>query len=418
MTTTAKSERKHIVFLGRRNAGKSSLVNAFADQEISIVSEVAGTTTDPVQKAMELLPFGPVVLVDTAGYDDAGELGAKRVEKTYKALSAADFVLLVVPADEALHEQDLSFIRFLQKEKLPHTVVISKCDLAFANSTSGNESPVSAALKISLAEAGEAPRQASVHYPDTIPALRDYVAATLPRETEPPLINDLIRQGDIVLLVTPIDLGAPKGRLIMPQVQTIRESLDSSAITIIVKDKELRAALESLNRQPALVVCDSQAIMRVAADTPPNIRLTTFSILMARHKGDLKIFAKGLRAVDALENNDTVLIAESCSHHAQEDDIGKVKIPRWLRNYSKKNIQFEFSQGIDFPEDIQKYKLIVHCGGCMLTRKAMLSRLKQADYAGVPIINYGMIISLMHGAIPRAIELFPEATAEYSPIPR
>ncbi len=443
MDNTPKSERKHLVFLGRRNAGKSSLMNAFAGQDIAIVSDIAGTTTDPVSKSMELLPFGPVVLVDTAGYDDDSELGTKRVAKTYKALSAADYVLLVVPADQSLHKEDKAFIHFLLKEKLPFMVVITKLDLIsvadnvaahLADSNiegkeltdadydtddiieltkmDGSDSAFQQNhlfhLKTEISMCGAVSKEVSIFQPESISELRTLIARSIPEEVEPPLINDLIRQGDIVVLVTPIDLGAPKGRLILPQVQTIRESLDSSAITIVVKDKELRAALDSLNRKPALIVCDSQAIMRVAADTPPDIRLTTFSILMARHKGDLSIFARSIKTIDTIENGDKILIAEACTHHAQSDDIGKIKIPRWIRSFTKKDVQFEFCQGQDFPENIKDYKLIVHCGSCMLTRKMMLSRLKQAAYAGVPIVNYGMIISYLHGAIPRAIEIFPE----------
>ncbi len=398
MSNTPKSERKHIVFLGRRNAGKSSLVNAIAGQSLSIVSEIPGTTTDPVSKSMELLPFGPVVLVDTAGYDDDSVLGIKRIEKTYKALSTADFVVLVIAADDTVSMEDIQQMDFLKKEKLSFLVVRSKSDLMslpFADETN--------------AQLNLAPEYISIKDETSIESLKNKISVSIPEEIEPPLCSDLIRQGDIVILVTPIDLGAPKGRLILPQVQTIRESLDSSAVTIVVKDKELRAALAALNRNPALVICDSQAITRVAADTPIDVPLTTFSILMARYKGNLGIFVSGLKAFEQLKNGDKILIAESCTHHAQEDDIGKVKIPRWIRNHTKKQIGFEFSQGNDFPENVRDYKLIIHCGGCMLTRKAMLSRLKQASYQDIPIVNYGMIISYLHGAFPRAIEIFPEA---------
>lgn len=402
MSSIPKSERKHIVFIGKRNAGKSSLVNAFANQELSIVSDIAGTTTDPVSKSMELLPFGPVVLVDTAGYDDESPLGSKRIEKTRKALSMADYVLLILPSNEILSLLDAAYIKFLAAEKLPFSIVITKADL-----------PDNSLLIKQLQEHNLSFLKVNIFSAESITILRNTVSSSIPKEVDTTLAGDLIKQGDVVVLVTPIDLGAPKGRLILPQVQTIRDSLDSSAITLIVKDKELRAALDVLKFPPALVICDSQAIMRVNADVSPGVKLTTFSILMARHKGDLRIFMKGVKIIDKLQNGDKVLIAEACTHHAQEDDIGKIKIPRWLNNYLKKNLQFEFASGMDFPENLNEYKLIIHCGSCMLTRKMMLSRLKQAAFQNIPIVNYGMLISYIHGAFPRAIEIFPDALDEW-----
>jgi len=398
LTTTPKSERKHIVFIGRRNVGKSSLINVFSNQELSIVSNTPGTTTDPVKKSMELLPFGPVVLVDTAGVDDIGELGEKRINKTIKAISSADFVIFVFDSQNPITTIEKEYLHYLDKINIPFVCVINKIDLGInydlIEQLQNNKRAifkVSSIDKINVFE------------------LKKSVAKIIPSDINTSLVGDLIKQGDIIVLVVPIDLGAPKGRLILPQVQTIREALDEDAVAIVVKDKELRSTLERLKEKPALVVTDSQAIMRVAADVPNDVKLTTFSILMARYKGDLDIFVSGVKEIDNLENGDKVLIAEACTHHEQEDDIGRVKIPRWIKNYSKKNINFKVNSGHDFPEDVSKYKLIVHCGGCMLTQKSMQTRIHQAKYLNKPIVNYGLLISYMHGAFPRVLEPFPEA---------
>jgi [FeFe] hydrogenase H-cluster maturation GTPase HydF len=400
-----KSERKHIVIVGRRNAGKSSLVNALLGQDLSIVSEIPGTTTDPVIKAMELLPFGPVALVDTAGIDDDSPLGEKRIQKTNKAIASADFVLLVIEASHELTGHEHSMISLLHKADVPFLAVLNKSDLgvnkdltANLNNLRVNYFPVSCIKSSGIYE------------------LKEKLVKLLPEDAEPPLVGDLVKQGDTIVLVVPIDLGAPKGRLILPQVQTIRESLDEDAVVIVCKDKELRSVLGNLKNEPKLVVTDSQAIMRVNADVPENIPLTTFSIIMARKKGDLPEFVKGIMRVDELQSGDKVLIAEACSHHAQEDDIGKVKIPRWLRLHTKKDLDIEVKSGIDFPEDLNEYKLIVHCGGCMLTRKSMQNRIKEARLAGVPIVNYGVLISYMHGAAPRALLPFPDAVNVWNKI--
>ena len=402
MNKTAQSERLHIAFIGKRNAGKSSLMNKFIGQDLAIVSEIPGTTTDPVKKAMELLPFGPVVLIDTAGIDDIGELGEKRISKTIQVISEADFALIVLDAQTKLSEKERSLIIHLQTLELPFLCVINKSDLG-----------INYDLIEELNSLGLKHHSVSCITGESIYDLKEKVIKFLPDGEDPPLVGDLIKQHDIIVLVVPIDLGAPKGRLIMPQVQTIRESLDEDAIVIVVKDKELRAALSKLSEAPKLVVTDSQAIMRVAADVPDDIPLTTFSILMARYKGDLPQYVKGLKRIEELKNNDKVLIAEACSHHAQEDDIGKVKIPRWLRLYTKKNLEIDIRNGHDFPENLSDYKLIIHCGGCMLTRKAMQVRIKQAKLMGVPIVNYGVAISYMHGAIPRALLPFGEAVTAW-----
>lgn len=402
MNTVPKSERKHIAFIGRRNSGKSSLMNAFAGQDLSIVSETPGTTTDPVKKAMELLPFGPVVLVDTAGIDDIGELGEKRISKTFKAISAADFAVLVLDATEQLHNDEKELIKYLEKINVPFIIAANKIEngvnpilLKEIKLLKKQHFEISCIEKVGIAE------------------LKSKITRLLPAETAPTLIGDLVKQGDIVVLVVPIDLGAPKGRLILPQVQSIREALDEDTIVVVAKDKELRAVLNSLKVEPELVVTDSQAITRVAADVPENIKLTTFSILMARHKGDLPVFVRGLKKVQSLEDGDKVLIAEACTHHAQEDDIGRVKIPRWLRQHTKKDLDIQVVSGEDFPEDLSKYSLIVHCGGCMLTRHVMQTRIKQARLLDIPIVNYGVLISYIQGAFPRVILPFEEALAEW-----
>ena len=402
MSKVAQSERLHIAFLGKRNVGKSSLMNKFIDQDLVIVSDVAGTTTDPVKKSMELLPFGPVVLMDTAGIDDEGELGQKRIGRTQKIIYESDFAILVLNPGEKLNEHELELISLLREIEIPFLAVINKKDLG---------------INFELVEelnSMEIPIQTvSCKLNKGIHELKEKVIKLVPKEEEPALVGDLVKQHDIIVLVVPIDLGAPKGRLIMPQVQTIRESLDEDAVVIIAKDKELRAVLSTLNRKPKLVVTDSQAIMRVTADVPDDIPLTTFSILMARHKGDLREYINGIKRIEELQNGDKVLIAEACSHHAQEDDIGRVKIPRWLRLHTKKNLEIDVVAGYDYPDNLSEYKLIVHCGGCMLTRKMMMTRIKQAKYSGVPIVNYGLAISYMHGAIPRTIEPFPEMISDW-----
>lgn len=394
--------KKQIVFVGRRNVGKSSLVNIFLGQDLSIVSETPGTTTDPVRKSMELLPYGPVLLTDTAGIDDYGELGQKRISKTIKSISGADFAVVVLDATQTLSTEEYELLNYLDKISVPFVIAANKIEM-------GINPELLEEIKLLNA----------IHYEIScklgvgIDSLKRKVIRMLPSDDEIPLIGDLISKGDIVVLVVPIDMSAPKKRLILPQVQTIREALDEDTIVVVVKDRELKSALASLRSKPDLVVTDSQAIMNVADDVPEDIKLTTFSILMARHKGDLKTFIKGLKKVDELQNGDKVLIAEACSHHALEDDIGRVKIPTWLKNYSGKDLKFEFVQGQDFPESLSQYKLIIHCGACMLSRKMMQMRLNEARLMDVPIVNYGILISYIHGAIPRALLPFDEAAEEW-----
>lgn len=405
MNKVADSNRPHISVVGRRNVGKSSLVNALLGQDLSIVSDVAGTTTDPVKKALELLPYGPVVLVDTAGIDDEGELGRQRISKTIKILSSSDFALVVVDARETLQSKELELFAYLDKLQINYVVAVNKIEFG-----------VNPDLLDELKELRITHFEVSCKEKAGIDELKRKMIRLLPSDKEPPLVSDIVSQGDIIVLVVPIDLGAPKGRLIMPQVQTIREALDEDTIVVVCKDKELRSTLDNLKNYPDLVITDSQAIMRVAADVPEKVKLTTFSILMARHKGDLPIFVRGLRRVEELQNGDKVLIAEACSHHAQEDDIGTVKIPRWLRNHTRKDLQIDVIHGHDFPDNLSNYKLVVHCGGCMLTRRAMQTRINEAKLMDVPIVNYGVLISYMHGAVPRALLPFEEAIAEWEKV--
>lgn len=401
MSKVASSERTHIAIVGKRNVGKSSLINCLTNQELSIVSETPGTTTDPVSKAVEMFPYGPVVMVDTAGIDDEGELGKKRISKTIKTISKADFAIIVLDARDELDNSETELIIYLQKIEVPFLAVVNKIEFG-----------INPNLLIELEALQVTHYEVSCKENAGVDIFKKKLIHLLPGETDIPLISDLVGQGDVVVMVVPIDLGAPKGRLIKPQVQSIREALDEDTICVVVKDKELRSALSLLKNLPNLVITDSQAIMRVAADVLENVKLTTFSILMARQKGDLPEFVKGLRRVEELNNGDRVLISEACTHHAQEDDIGTVKIPRWLRNHTKKNLQIDMVHGYDFPENLSEYKLVVHCGGCMLTRKAMQVRIKQSKLLDIPIVNYGVLISYMHGAVPRVLLPFNEAIAE------
>jgi [FeFe] hydrogenase H-cluster maturation GTPase HydF len=403
LSSIPKGEKKHIVFAGKRNAGKSSLVNAILGQELSIVSEAPGTTTDPVKKTIELLPYGPVVLVDTAGIDDVGDLGEKRINKTLKALSTADFAVIVLEADKPFTPAEKKLFQYLEQFSLPYLIAVNKIEFG-----------VSPILLSEIRKLGVKHYEVSCVENIGIDLLKYGIMRLLPKDFAPPLVMDLVRPGEIIVLVVPIDHGAPKGRLILPQVQTIREALDADTIVIVAKDTELRSVLSSLKYPPKLIVTDSQAIMRIASEIPESIMVTTFSILMARHKGDLGAFVQGLKRIDELKDGDKILIAEACTHHAQKDDIGRIKIPRWLHSYTKKNLDIEVASGLDFPEDIAEYKLIIQCGGCMLTRKSLCSRIRQAQLVEVPIVNYGMIISYMHGAMPRVIAPFEDAMVQWN----
>jgi len=381
--------RPHIILLGRRNVGKSSLVNALTEQPLALVSEVPGTTTDPVRKGYELLPFGPVVFVDTGGIDDVGEIGRLRVERTKKEQAGADFALLIAEAGQWTdHEQQL--YEQLKDGKLDFMVVVNKIDLA------PDWQPPVDAWQVS-AKTGEGVKELRVAMAER---LRQITQQTFS------VIGDLVQGGDLIVLVVPIDLEAPRGRLILPQVITIRDILDNDAAALVVKERELYATMQSLGRAPSLVVCDSQVVLKVAADVPREVPLTTFSILFARLKGDLPTFVRGAKAIETLTDGDRVLIAEACSHHPLADDIGRVKIPRWIRQYTGRDLTFTNAQGRNYPEDLREYKLVVHCGGCMITPRTMEARMEEALDDGVPITNYGVAISFVHGVLSRVLEPF------------
>jgi len=404
MNNTPKGNRLHIALLGRTNVGKSSLLNLMLGQDIAITSPVAGTTTDVVEKAMELLPLGPVLFLDTAGLDDISELSGARLEKTAKVFDRADVIILVTEAD-TWTDFEQAVLTEAQTRKIPMLVVINKIDLQkpspehlkFLQSKSGW------ILTVSCAD--ETKRQ---NYLEALKRqLLEVAPADLGRNHS--LIGDLLPPGGLAVLVVPIDLQAPKGRLILPQVQTIRDALDNDAMTLVVKERELAAALANLKTPPAIVVTDSQAILKVTADVPQEIPVTTFSILFARQKSDLVVMARGAAAIGHLQPGDQLLIAEACSHHALEDDIGRVKIPRWLRQYVGGDLQIDTSVGRDYPDDLKKYKLIFHCGACMMNRREMINRLRKANEAGVPITNYGLAISFLQGVIQRSLAPFPSA---------
>lgn len=401
MQETPKGSRLHIAIFGRRNAGKSSLINALTSQDIALVSDVPGTTTDPVYKAMEILPIGPVMIIDTAGIDDVGDLGALRVERTMQVLNKTDLAVLVIEPEQGVTDFERGIVKEIRKRGLPIAAVVNKTDLCpvTADVLTAWGSELDLALLGISAKTGQG-----------VEELKRVMIKLAPDDWEgPPLIGDLVSPGDTVVLVVPIDLAAPKGRLILPQVQTIRDLLDNDACAVVVKERELKEALDGLKNPPKLVVTDSQEFMKVGADTPPEVQLTSFSILLARHKGDLETLVAGAKAIESLQPGDKVLISEGCTHHRQADDIGKVKIPRWLRQSVGGELDFEWVSGGTFPPDIAKYKLIVHCGGCMLNRREMLYRLAVAREAGVPIVNYGLLIAHVHGILHRALAPFPLA---------
>ncbi|WP_296828639.1 [FeFe] hydrogenase H-cluster maturation GTPase HydF [uncultured Megasphaera sp.] len=391
MNDTPSGERTHIGFFGRRNAGKSSVVNAVTGQNLSIVSDTKGTTTDPVYKAMELLPLGPVVIIDTPGIDDVGALGEERVRRTKQVLNKTDIAVVIVDGTEGLAQADEEVLALIRSKGLPHLIVYNKADLVK-----------------DAAEADDNAVHVSALTGDGIHELKEKLARLKPTDAEAPIVSDLIDRGDMVVLVVPIDSAAPKGRLILPQQQTIREILDSNSAAIVVKEDELPHTLSCFTKKPSLVITDSQVFGRVSADTPDDIRLTSFSILMARHKGLLESAVRGVTAVDKLKDGDKVLIAEGCTHHRQCDDIGTVKIPRWLKEYTGKDISIETASGRDFPEDLSPYALVIHCGGCMLNGREVGYRMKTAADQAVPITNYGIAIAYMKGILRRSLSVFPD----------
>ena len=390
LNDTPSGERVHIGFFGRRNAGKSSVVNAVTGQELSVVSDVKGTTTDPVMKSMELLPMGPVVIIDTPGFDDEGALGELRVKKTKQILNRADCAVLVVDATQGMTPADRELVELFEQKGLPYLIAYNKSDLTAAPVLGEKELAVSA-------QTGE-----------NIQELKERIARLVKTgEDSRRLVGDLLSPGDLVVLVTPIDSAAPKGRLILPQQQTIRDILDAGAAAIVVKETGLKDTLHKLGTKPRMVITDSQAFAQVSRDTPEDIPLTSFSILMARYKGFLDAAVEGVAAIDHLRDGDRVLIAEGCTHHRQCEDIGTVKIPRWLSEYTGKTLQLEHSSGRDFPEDLSPYQLVIHCGGCMLNQREMTYRQKTAGDNGVPFTNYGIAIAHLKGILKRSVELFP-----------
>lgn len=400
---TPSGERLHIGIFGRRNAGKSSLINAITGQDLAIVSDVKGTTTDPVKKAMELLPLGPVVLIDTPGLDDEGLLGQKRMEKALQALRQTDIVILTIPVDAALDGLEKTLLQEAKKRGLPFFVVLNKTDLlADKKQIEEKEKEIAQALSIPL----DVIVPVSSDKNEGIHALKEKLANGIPKEQERPLIRDLLSPGDLVVLVVPIDSAAPKGRLILPQQQVIRDSLETGAVPVVTRDSELAQTLSSLGKKPRLIVTDSQVFGAVAKIVPKDIPLTSFSILMARYKGDLEVQIAGAKAIETLQDGDMVLISEGCTHHRQCDDIGTVKMPRWIKEYTGKDLQFAFTSGGEFPKDLSPYAMVVHCGGCTLPLQEMRYRISYGAKQEVAITNYGVMIAYIHGILPRVTEIF------------
>lgn len=396
LNNTVSAERIHIGFFGLRNAGKSSVVNAVTGQSLSLVSDIKGTTTDPVKKAMELLPLGPVVIIDTPGIDDEGKLGEMRVKRAKQTLNITDIAVLVVDAEKGIQQQDNELIELFIQKKIPYIIAFNKTDLIQSvPAAKENEIFVSAFNGLN------------------IDFLKDKIASfAKQKENNKKIVADLIKKGDLIVLVVPIDESAPKGRLILPQQQVIREVIECGAVAVVCKDTELSDTLVSLGKKPELVITDSQAFGRVSQVTPKDIKLTSFSILFARYKGDLVSAVKGAAMLDKLNDGDTVLISEGCTHHRQCNDIGTVKMPDWIKKHTEKNINFKFTSGTEFPEDLSEYALVIHCGACMLNAREMQSRTGFAADSGVPMTNYGTAIAHMHGILKRSVEIFPEAFNE------
>lgn len=391
LNSTPNGERVQIAVFGKRNAGKSSLVNAITGQDLAIVSDVKGTTTDPVYKAMELLPIGPVTLIDTPGTDDIGELGTLRVEKALQVLNKTDIALLVINAKDGMSKEDIELTEKFKEKNIKYITVFNKADLTNEyKETSNNTIYVSAAENKNIFE------------------LKELIATIYDNDDNKVLVKDLVNKDEIVIVVTPIDSAAPKGRLILPQQQVIRDLLEAGAISTVVQVPQLKKALENCKDKPKLVITDSQAFKEVNKNTPKDIYLTSFSILFARYKGVLKYAINGVKALHTLNNGDKILISEGCTHHRQCDDIGTVKLPKWIQNFTGKTLNFEFSSGCGFPKDLSKYKMIIHCGSCMLKDREVLWRYKEAEKQGVPIANYGITIAYINGILERSIEIFSD----------
>lgn len=401
LNETTNADRLHIGFFGCRNAGKSSLVNAVTNQEIAVVSDVRGTTTDPVQKAMELLPLGPVVIIDTPGYDDDDKvLGEKRVSRTKKILNKSDIAVLVISSVDGVNDFDRELLKIFEDKKIPYVIAFNKIDL------------IDESKKEKLLSGLDGINKANILYVSAskkigIEELKSQIGKLKPDVEDKSFTSDIIKKNDFVILVTPIDESAPKGRMILPQVQMIRDILNQSAYCMVTKETELKNVLDTIDRKPDFVITDSQVFKLVDEIVPKDIPLTSFSILLARYKGFLATAVRGVKAINSLKENDTVLIAEGCTHHRQCNDIGTVKIPRWLKNWTKKNINIETSSGTEFPDDLSKYKMIIHCGGCMTSDREMLYRMKCAVDANIPFTNYGIFIAFVNGILDRSIEKVP-----------
>lgn len=399
LNATPSSERVHIGIFGKRNAGKSSLINAITGQNLAIVSEAKGTTTDPVYKAMELLPLGPVMIIDTPGIDDEGVLGSLRIQKAYQVLNKTDIALVIIDAAVGPSAEDLRLIERINTKKIPLLIVINKCETINEDKKTAYQALlpngkllfVSAEQKLNIFE------------------LKEAIAQTVPAdENKAQIVADLLSPSDFVVLVVPIDSAAPKGRLILPQQQTIRDILEADAAAIVVKENELTNTLQNLGKRPKLVITDSQVFKKVAAETPADILLTSFSILFARYKGNLQTAVQGVTALDSLEDGDKILIGEGCTHHRQCDDIGTVKLPRWIKEYTGKNPEFIFTSGTEFPLNLSPYKMIIHCGACMLNEREMQYRIKCAADQNIPFTNYGITIAYINGILKRTVEPFPQ----------
>lgn len=394
MNQTPSANRTHIGIFGKRNAGKSSLINAITGQNYAIVSDVLGTTTDPVLKSMELLPLGPVVIIDTPGLDDEGELGALRIQKAYQILNKTDIAVLVIDASFGVTKEDSEILKRIHEKEIPCVIVVNKSDICPNCNLEDLPLPDSDSAILVSSKTGE-----HIH------ELKELLAQQASQDTiQKSIVADLLNPLDFVVLVVPIDSAAPKGRLILPQQQTIRDILEAKASAIVVQETELAETLNSLGKKPKMVITDSQVFKKVSAVTPDDILLTSFSILFARYKGNLKTLVDGASALDSLKNGDRILISEGCTHHRQCDDIGTVKLPNWIRSYTKKEVEFEFTSGTEFPLDLSSYKMIVHCGGCMLNEREMKYRLKCAEDAKIPITNYGTCIAYINGILNRSLE--------------
>ena len=399
LNATPSSERVHIGIFGKRNAGKSSLINAITGQNLAIVSEAKGTTTDPVYKAMELLPLGPVMIIDTPGIDDEGVLGSLRIQKAYQVLNKTDIALVIIDAAVGPSAEDLRLIKRINAKKIPLLIVINKCETINEDKKTAYQAllPNGKLLFVS------AEQQLNIF------ELKEAIAQTVPAdENKAQIVADLLSPSDFVVLVVPIDSAAPKGRLILPQQQTIRDILEADAAAIVVKENELTNTLQNLGKRPKLVITDSQVFKKVAAETPADILLTSFSILFARYKGNLQTAVQGVTALESLEGGDKILVGEGCTHHRQCDDIGTVKLPRWIKEYTGKNPEFIFTSGTEFPLDLSPYKIIIHCGACMLNEREMQYRIKCAADQNIPFTNYGITIAYINGILKRTVEPFPQ----------